>query len=223
MISKGLLPILFSILTILLAGCRSLDTSTADAQLDRGEYYDAQRNYRKVYNRLTKRNQRARRGEIARKLAICHTRLNQPARAALMLRNAIRYGQDDPQITLMLGQSLQREGKYAEAMKIYEEYTACHGLDAEATAGIEGCKLALGKKNGTRYRVSVQKRSICIAATILRPLQIGFRPHIFHIDQQPLVRKGTQRNYRNEKRRYMDVGPQRAGRSGYAPNLQKEI
>ena len=117
MISKGLLPILFSILTILLAGCRSLDTSTADAQLDRGEYYDAQRNYRKVYNRLTKRNQRARRGEIARKLAICHTRLNQPARAALMLRNAIRYGQDDPQITLMLGQSLQREGKYAEAMK----------------------------------------------------------------------------------------------------------
>ena len=76
MISKGLLPILFSILTILLAGCRSLDTSTADAQLDRGEYYDAQRNYRKVYNRLTKRNQRARRGEIARKLAICHTRLN---------------------------------------------------------------------------------------------------------------------------------------------------
>ncbi len=157
MISKGLLPILFSILTILLAGCRSLDTSTADAQLDRGEYYDAQRNYRKVYNRLTKRNQRARRGEIARKLAICHTRLNQPARAALMLRNAIRYGQDDPQITLMLGQSLQREGKYAEAMKIYEEYTACHGLDAEATAGIEGCKLALGKKNGTRYRVKRAK------------------------------------------------------------------
>lgn len=150
---RSLLLIISTVMSIVAAGCRSTATATADAQFERGEYYDAQRSYRKVYNRLDGRSQRQRRGEIARQIAICHTKLNQPARATQMLRNAMRYGQDDPSLHLMLAQSLQREGKYDEAIKAYETYASLTGDSSDAAAGIEGCRLALGGNTATRYNV----------------------------------------------------------------------
>ena len=38
-----------------LSGCKSAKLSTANEQYDRGEYFDASKTYRKVYNKLTKR------------------------------------------------------------------------------------------------------------------------------------------------------------------------
>ena len=42
-------------LTLLAGGCRGAKLSDADAQLERGEYFDASKTYRKIYNKLTKR------------------------------------------------------------------------------------------------------------------------------------------------------------------------
>ena len=54
------------LLTILaVTGCRSVKLSTADEQMARGEYYDASKTYRKIYNKLTKREERELRGEVA--------------------------------------------------------------------------------------------------------------------------------------------------------------
>lgn len=40
---------------VLLSGCRGPKLATANEQMARGEYFDASRTYRKVYNKLTKR------------------------------------------------------------------------------------------------------------------------------------------------------------------------
>ena len=42
-------------LGITLAGCGGAKLSTANEQMARGEYFDASKTYRKIYNKLTKR------------------------------------------------------------------------------------------------------------------------------------------------------------------------
>jgi len=51
------------------AGCGGAKLSVADEQMARGEYYDAARTYRKIYNKLTKKEERAQRGMVAFKMA----------------------------------------------------------------------------------------------------------------------------------------------------------
>ena len=63
--------------------------------MERGEYFDASKTYRKIYNQLTKREERPLRGEVAYKMAECHRRLNQYARASAAYQNAARYGYSD--------------------------------------------------------------------------------------------------------------------------------
>ena len=59
--------ILLLMATAMLGGCRGAKLSVANEQFERGEYFEAQKTYRKVYNKLTKREQRPQRGaEIGR-------------------------------------------------------------------------------------------------------------------------------------------------------------
>ncbi len=137
--------------------CRTTGTAAADAQLERGEYYEAQRTYRKIYNKLTHPRQRQQRSDIAVRLAQCYMKLNQPARASQMLRNAMRHRSDDVQLQLMLAQALQQEGKYADALKAYQDYIGNGGNHEDASAGMAGCRLALAGDSPTRYRVTRAK------------------------------------------------------------------
>ena len=57
--------------------CKSAKLRDADEAFDRGEYYDAAEIYRKVYNRLKKREDRWQRGEVAYMMGLCHLKLNQ--------------------------------------------------------------------------------------------------------------------------------------------------
>ena len=54
-------------LTVLmvLSGCSGAKLSVADEQMARGEYFEAARTYRKIYNKLKPREQRAERAEVA--------------------------------------------------------------------------------------------------------------------------------------------------------------
>lgn len=63
---------------MLLTGCKSVKLTDADDTLARGEYFDASKMYRKIYNRLTKREERPLRGEVAYKLGTCFQKLNRP-------------------------------------------------------------------------------------------------------------------------------------------------
>lgn len=156
---KQALWILVSVAILLLLGsCRGAKLSVANEQYERGEYFEAQKTYRKVYNKLTKREQRPQRGEVAYRMGLCYTKLGMSSRAASAYTNALRYGYPDSMALLYRGQALQAEGKYAEAEKSYAEFLEKVPQSAEAQNGMAGCRMALaGKNQTTRYVVKNAK------------------------------------------------------------------
>lgn len=146
------------ILVAALSACSGAKLSVADEQMARGEYFDASRTYRKVYNKLTKREERTKRGEVALKMGECYTRLSQFPRASAAYQNAIRYGVGDSTTVLALARSLHAEGKYAPAIKTYEEYLAKKPSDEWARQGLAGARAAVeAKLDPTRYVVRQHK------------------------------------------------------------------
>ena len=148
-------PAIYVVLFVLLLGsCRGPKLSVADEQFARGEYFDASKTYRKIYNKLKPREQRAERAEVAAKMAECHRLLGQDARAAAAYQNALRYGYPDSSIMLRLAQAQHGQGAYAQAVGTYEEYLAAHPDDRLAQRGLAGARKAAElKKNKTRYVV----------------------------------------------------------------------
>ena len=139
---------------LVLQGCRGAKLSEADAQYARGEYYDASNTYRKIYNKLTKREERPLRGEVAFKMGECYRRLNMSARAASAYQNAIRYQYPDSMAIFYMAQAQQAEGKYAQAIKNYEEFLALKPKFRLAEDGVRGCRNALKlRENPSRYTV----------------------------------------------------------------------
>lgn len=142
---------------LLLSSCGGAKLSVADEQMARGEFFDASKTYRKIYNKLTKPEERSLRGEVAWKLAECHRRLNQTARAEAAYQNAIRYGGGDSTAVLRLAQMQQANAKYAAAIKNYEAFLEIKPGDTEAESGLSGSRLGLSKPSPTRYRVAQPK------------------------------------------------------------------
>lgn len=142
----------------ILASCSGAKMSVADEQLARGEYFDAQKTYRKIYNKLNPREQRQLRGEVAAKMAECYTKLGQDARAAAAYQNALRYGYPDSTLLLQLAKAQHGQGNYAQAINSYEEYLAKWPDDEYARQGLSGArKGAELKKNKTRHVVKNAK------------------------------------------------------------------
>ena len=155
------LPILLSILlSVIVGGCRSVKLSDADDAFARGEYFDAQAMYRKVYNRMTKREERPARGEVAFKMGLCQAKLNMAANAAKSFQNALRYEYPDSTLFLYLGKALQASGKYKQAIEEYDKYLALVHDDALAREGVTGCRLAIAAKEQPKTRYVVKKSKI---------------------------------------------------------------
>ncbi len=135
-------------------GCRGPKMSVADEQFARGEYFDASKTYRKLYNKMKPREQRAERAEVAYKMAECHRMLGQDARAAAAYQNALRYGYPDSSIMLRLAQAQHGQGTYSQAISTYQEYLAKYPGDELAERSLAGARKAAElKKNKTRYVV----------------------------------------------------------------------
>lgn len=141
-------------LVALFTSCGGAKLSVADEQMERGEFYDASRTYRKVYNKLKKREERPQRGEVALKMAECYRRLSQFPRASAAYQNALRYGAGDSTTVLALARSLHAEGKYAPAIAQYEEYLRLDPDNESAQMGLAGARGAVeAKLDPTRYVV----------------------------------------------------------------------
>lgn len=144
-------------LSISLSSCKAPKLATADEQMARGEYFDASRTYRKIYNK-TRRDDRPLRAEIAWKMAECHRRLNQSARASAAYQNAIRYGWPDSIAQLRLARSLHAEGKYLPAIKAYDDFLTIAPDNSEALTGRDGARMALeARERKSRYIVRPAK------------------------------------------------------------------
>ena len=156
---------IFSLILIVLAlatglpSCKSVKMTDADAAMARGEFFEAQKMYRKIYGRLTKREERPLRGEVAYKLADCYRRLNMSARAAASYQNAIRYQYPDSMAFYWLGRSLQANGKYPQAAEAYRTFLEWQPDSYLAKEGLKGCQQAIAAKQGkaTRYIVKNAK------------------------------------------------------------------
>ena len=144
---------------IALSSCKGAKLSVADEQMARGEYFDAAKTYQKVYNKLTKREDRTLRGEVAFKMGECYRRLNQSSRATSAYQNAIRYNYPDSMAIFYLAQAQHRDGKYPAAIKTYEAFLEKVPNHRQSLDGIRGCQLAKGyKEEGSRYIVKQAKQ-----------------------------------------------------------------
>lgn len=142
-----------------LSGCGGAKLTTANEQFYRGEYNDAAKTYRKIYNKLTKPDERTLRGEVAWKMGLCHRQLNQSARAAAAFQNAIRYKYPDSLAHLYLAEALHAEGKYPQAIKAYEEYLALDPDSKTARNGLDGATMA-NNTRGQRTRYVVRQHKL---------------------------------------------------------------
>lgn len=155
-----LISLYMLLLTAALSSCKSVKLSEADDTLARGEFFNASNMYRKIYNRLTKPEERPLRGEVAYKLATCYQRLNRPANAVAAYQNALRYGQTDSTIYLRLGQMLQASGKYPQAITEYEKFLEWKPDDPIAQSGIRGCNIAIVSKEAPKSRYIVKQSKL---------------------------------------------------------------
>lgn len=156
-IRNKFLTILLAATALTLGSCGGAKLTTANEQMERGEYYDASRTYRKVYNKLTKREDRPLRGEVAYKIAECHRRMNQFAQASAAYQNAARYGYGDSIIYLRMAQMMAADGKYPQAIKAYKDYLQWRPDDKLAQNGLIGAEMARDRKGATRYVVKNAK------------------------------------------------------------------
>lgn len=151
---KAVYIIVCLLLTAVAAGCRTPKLSEADAQFQRGEYYDASVTYKKVYNKLRKKEERPQRGEVAFKMGRCYRLLNMSARASAAFQNALRYEYPDSTTHFMLAQALHADGKYAAALRSYDKYLEFCPDDSLAINCAEGCRTAQEiRARGSRYVV----------------------------------------------------------------------
>lgn len=157
--SRLLALILAAVMLLTFASCRTPKLTTANEQFARGEYFDASKTYRAVYNKLNPRQDRELRGEVAYQMATCYRRLNMAARASAAYQNAIRYEYPDSMAYFWLGRSLQMEGKYQPAIDAYRAFLEKAPDDLLAKEGIRGCQLAIRARNDkkTRYQVKQAK------------------------------------------------------------------
>ncbi len=154
--------IIMALMALLMAAtaCKTPKLKTAREQLARGEYYAASQTYRKVYNKLTRKEDRPLRGEVAYEMAGCYRKLSMAARAAAAYQNAIRYEYPDSAAYYWLGRSLQADGKYQPAIEAYTQYLMWKPSDALAREGIRGCRQAMDVRDGRTTRYIVREAKI---------------------------------------------------------------
>lgn len=151
---------LAAVMVLVLCACKTTKLSDADAQMERGEFFEASKSYRKIYNSLTKPSERTLRGEVAYKLATCYRRLNMASRAAPAYQNAIRYQYPDSMAYYWLGRSYQADGKYNQAIQAYEIFLEWMPDDRLAKEGLRGCRMAISSKDGQKSRYIVKNAKL---------------------------------------------------------------
>lgn len=139
-------------------GCNAPKLSVADEQMARGEYYEAARTYGQIYKRLTKKQDKALRGEVAFKMGEAYGMLRQNARAASSYGNALRFGYSDSICLYKMARMLHASGRYADAVTAYEQYLERYPSAPMARNGLAGVVKAMEEKHpSTRYRVGKSK------------------------------------------------------------------
>ncbi|WP_262280690.1 OmpA family protein [Hallella absiana] len=146
--------LLFFMILWLVTSCGAdLNLRRGEKYLALGEYYDAANEFRQAYQK-TPAKERAKRGQIARKMAMCYDKSLQSARALAAWRNAIRYQQADTVDRLAFAQTLMKNGNYREAEEQFQLVLDSLPHDKLARDGLFAARKAPDiKQLGSRYTV----------------------------------------------------------------------
>ena len=146
--------LLFFMILWLVTSCGAdLNLRRGEKYLALGEYYDAANEFRQAYQK-TPAKERAKRGQIARKMAMCYDKSLQSARALAAWRNAIRYQQADTADRLAFAQTLMKNGNYREAEEQFLLVLDSLPHDKLARDGLFAARKAPDiKQLGSRYTV----------------------------------------------------------------------
>ena len=146
--------LLFFMILWLVTSCGAdLNLRRGEKYLALGEYYDAANEFRQAYQK-TPAKERAKRGQIARKMAMCYDKSLQSARALAAWRNAIRYQQADTADRLAFAQALMKNGNYREAEEQFQLVLDSLPHDKLARDGLFAARKAPDiKQLGSRYTV----------------------------------------------------------------------
>ena len=118
-----------------------------------GEYYDAANEFRQAYQK-TPAKERTKRGQIARKMAMCYDKSLQSARALAAWRNDVRYQQADTADRLAFARTLMKNGNYREAEEQFRLVLDSLPNDKLARDGLFAARKAPDiKQLGSRYTV----------------------------------------------------------------------
>ena len=118
-----------------------------------GEYYDAATEYKTAYSK-TPAQDRDRRGQIAKKMAMCYEKINSTQKAIAAFRNVIRYKQADGETYLSFAQQLMKNGNYKEAAEQFRIAIDSMPDNQMARDGLAAALAAPAQKEaGSRYIV----------------------------------------------------------------------
>ena len=111
--SISLLLLIITMATLLGCGADK-NLKKGEKYLAIGEYYDAATQFKQAYTK-TSTNEKAKRGDIALKIAYCNERINSTQKAQAAYANAIRYGRATAADRLSYARQLLRNGSYKQA------------------------------------------------------------------------------------------------------------
>lgn len=118
-----------------------------------GEYYDAATQFKQAYSK-TSPKERDKRGERAKKMAICYEKINATQKAIAAYRNVIRYKQDSISDRLAYARLLLKNGEYKTAEQEFKMVLDSMPENILAKNGLHSAKMApVWKKEGSRYTV----------------------------------------------------------------------
>ncbi|MBO4370511.1 MAG: OmpA family protein [Paludibacteraceae bacterium] len=124
-----------------------------DRQFAVGEYYRAAETYKGAYGSVPNKNKRLK-AEVAYKIGNANRLIEQNRRSETAYKNAVRLGCKDTMLYYYYGEVLRQGGKYAEALKMYEQFEKLMPNSRLAENGIQSCRLATTDlKTPTRYEV----------------------------------------------------------------------
>ena len=145
--------ILLAILFMLFSCGTERNLKRGEKHLALGEYFDASSEFKTAYSK-TPAKERAKRGQIAKKMAYCYDKINSTQKAIAAYRNVIRYKQDDGDTHLSMARQLMKNGNYKEAAEEFRIALDSMPDNVVAKTGLESALEAPAlKESGSRYTV----------------------------------------------------------------------
>lgn len=150
--------VVFLVAAVCLCSC-SLNSriQKADKKFALGEYYRAAEMYRNIYPNVPVKK-RTLKGSVAYKMGNSYRLIENNKRAETAYKNAVKFGSKDSLVYYFYAEVLRSNGKYKEAVKMYEKQAELTGSSDVLDNGIESCKKAIEEwKKPNRYVVTKDK------------------------------------------------------------------